>query len=267
LISIEQTTFYDDQVVPLLRQMSNLEEFTLFLKIKRYDSTYIDGTQLYDQILIHMPRLNKLTFSINTLVYNRYVNIILPSNDDIQRDFIERKSQQVGSYADVNLMKSLARCHIYSLPYQFDNFHNLTNSFQGGIFEKVTWVTITDTRSFEHEFFQIISKSFPFLRELSVGNNEQQNNKQHSSTFVIFPHLRNLNLAFAHIDYAEQFLLKRNTYLPCLVDLRIKYESLVIITNHFINNSMEFNCTQIKVLSTVESFVRPQNFHLYFPQL
>ncbi|CAF1370841.1 unnamed protein product [Rotaria sordida] len=142
LISIEQTRFYDDQIVPLIRQMSNLEELTLFLIIKRYDSSYIDGIQLYDQILIHMPRLNKFTFSINTLVHNRYVNITLPSNDDIQRSFIERKYQQVGSYADDNLIEYEARCHIYSLPYQFDNFHHLNNSFQGGIFEKV------DTPSF-----------------------------------------------------------------------------------------------------------------------
>ncbi|CAF4220005.1 unnamed protein product, partial [Rotaria sordida] len=84
--------------------MSNLEELTLFLIVKRYDSSYIDGIQLYDQILIHMPRLNKFTFSINTLVHNRYVNITLPSNDDIQRSFIERKYQQVGSYADDNLI-------------------------------------------------------------------------------------------------------------------------------------------------------------------
>jgi hypothetical protein len=73
--------------------MSNLEELTLFLMIKRYDSTYIDGTQLYNQILIHMPRLNKFTFSINTLVCNRYVNITLPSNNDIQRSSIEKKYQ------------------------------------------------------------------------------------------------------------------------------------------------------------------------------
>jgi hypothetical protein len=106
-------------------------------------------------------------------------------------------------------MNSEARCHIYSLPYQFDNFHYLNNSFQHGIFEKLKWVKMADTRPFEHEFFKMISKSFLFLRQLSVRNNEQQNNKQHSSTFIIFPHLRSLNLTLAHIDYVEQLLKKK----------------------------------------------------------
>ncbi|CAF3203245.1 unnamed protein product, partial [Rotaria sp. Silwood2] len=240
LTSIKQTTFYDEQIVSLLRQMSNLEELTLFLMIKRYDSTYIDGNQLYNQILIHMPRLNKFTFSINTLICNRYVNIILPSNDDIQRSFIERNFQHVDSYADDYLVNCEGRCHIYSLPYQFDKFHHLNNSFQGRIFEKVEWVIMTDTRPFEHEFFKNISKSFPFLRQLSVINDEQQKIKQHSSILVIFPHLRSLNLTFAHIDYVEEFLLKKNTHLPCLLYLKMKYQSLVIITNHFTNNAVEF---------------------------
>jgi len=62
-----------------------------------------------------MPRLNKFTFSINTHVFNIDINIDLPSNDDIQRSFIERRSQQVGSYVDSNTMKTRARCHINSL--------------------------------------------------------------------------------------------------------------------------------------------------------
>ena len=246
--------------------MSNLEELTLFLLIYRYDSTYNDGNQLYDQILIHMPRLNKFNFSINTSIYYTYINTTLPSNDDIQRSFIGRKYQQVGSYADDDLMLSLPRCHIYSLPYQFENFFFSTNSFQGGIFEKVKWVKITDTRPFEHEFFKIISKSFPFLIQLTVQNYEQQQNKQHSSTFVVFPHLLSLHLTGAHDDYAEELLLKKNTHLPCLKRLTIRYQSLEIITNHFTNNAIEFNCTELTYLSIAEPFVARENFHLYFPQ-
>ncbi|CAF2001558.1 unnamed protein product [Rotaria magnacalcarata] len=103
--------------------MSNLEKLTLFLVVLRYDSTFIGGTQLYDQILICMPLLNKFTFSVNTWVCNKFVNITHPSNDDIRRSFIERKCQQVGFYTDDNPLKSAARCHIYSLLYRFGNFH------------------------------------------------------------------------------------------------------------------------------------------------
>ena len=105
-----------------------------------------------------MPKLNKFTFSITTLACNRNSNIILPSNDDIQRSFTNKRYQQIGSYADDNTMKISARCHIYSLPYQFDMLHNVTSSFNGGIFNKVRMVIMTDDiRPFEHECFQIIS--------------------------------------------------------------------------------------------------------------
>ncbi|CAF3517419.1 unnamed protein product [Rotaria socialis] len=87
-------------------------ELTLFLVVLKYDSTFIDGTQLYDQILVHMPLQNKFTFSINTWVCNKFVDITPPSNDDIRRSFIERKYRQVGFYANDNPLKSAARCHI-----------------------------------------------------------------------------------------------------------------------------------------------------------
>ncbi|CAF4633007.1 unnamed protein product [Rotaria sp. Silwood2] len=231
-------------------------------KLKCFSLSSIKPTIYYDELIV--PLLRQI---INTLLYNS-VNISLPSNNDIQRSFIERKYQQVGSYADDNLMKGEAQCHIYSLPYQFDNFHYLNNSFQGGRFEKVKCIKMTDIRPFEHEFFKIISQSFPFLQHLSVKNDEQQKNKQHlSNTLIIFPHLRSLHLILAHIDYVEDFLMKKTTHLPCLLYLKIKYEQLLIITNNFTNNSIEFNFSQLKVLSIVEPFVRPENFHSYFPQL
>ncbi|CAF4992412.1 unnamed protein product [Rotaria socialis] len=159
--------------------MSNLEELTLFLFVKRINSTYIDGIHLNDEILVRVPRLNKFTFIITTRVCNRRSNIILPLNDDIQRSFIERRYQQIGSYADDNTIKIRARCHIYSLPYQFHMFHKVTNSFQGGIFNKVRSAIVTDDiYPFEHEFFQIISQSFPFLQTLSIQNDEPQESKK-----------------------------------------------------------------------------------------
>ncbi|CAF1320300.1 unnamed protein product [Rotaria sordida] len=66
LITYSRTDFYDSRVVPLLCRMSNLEELTLYLSIRRIESTYIDGTHLYDEILIHMPQLNKFNFIMIT---------------------------------------------------------------------------------------------------------------------------------------------------------------------------------------------------------
>ncbi|CAF4857114.1 unnamed protein product, partial [Rotaria sp. Silwood1] len=59
LTSYWYTYFYNNRIVPLLHRMLNLEELTLFLSIIRNESTYIDGTQLYNDFLINIPRLNK----------------------------------------------------------------------------------------------------------------------------------------------------------------------------------------------------------------
>jgi hypothetical protein len=63
--------------------MINLEELILYLSVIRMNSTYIDGTHLHDEIFIYMPRLNKFTFNLNTVVVNKNIGITLPSNEDI----------------------------------------------------------------------------------------------------------------------------------------------------------------------------------------
>ncbi|CAF4978990.1 unnamed protein product [Rotaria sp. Silwood1] len=201
LISFDDTYHYDDEIIPLLYRMINLEELILSLSIIRVDLPYIDGTHLYDEIQMHMPRLNKLIFSINTAVTKNNININFPSKEDLQRSFIERGYQQVGVYVDSTETKDEGRCHIYSLPYQFENFLHLNNSFQGGMFNKVRYLTMTDGRPFEHELFKIISQDFPFLKTLSICNKEPQKNKQHSSTLITFSHLIALNLTQAHMIY------------------------------------------------------------------
>ncbi|CAF4743827.1 unnamed protein product [Rotaria sp. Silwood2] len=134
LIAYGRAYFYDSRVVPLLCRIANPEELTLYLSIIRTESTYIDDIHLYDEILIHIPRLTKLNFSINTLVFNKDI-INLPSNNDIQHSFVKRGYQQIDSYTHKESEKGSA-CHIYSLPYQFDCV-NMTCHFQDGIFDKV----------------------------------------------------------------------------------------------------------------------------------
>ncbi|CAF3228767.1 unnamed protein product [Rotaria sp. Silwood2] len=267
LSSVEYTRRYDDEIIPLLRRMINLEELTLLLPVLRFDSTYIDGIHLHDQILIYMPQLNKFTFSINTLVVNMNAKIDLPSHEDIQRSFIEKKYGQVGSYVDNVSTKIEGSCHVYSLPFQFEYFLHLNNCFQGGMFDKVLYLFMTGVDSFEHELFKIVSQDFPLLRHLYIENDQPQKNKQHSSTLNIFPHLLLLDLFLAHLDYAEQFLNDKNTYMPHLLNLNIKYKSLVMITNNFNNDAQRLNCTNLKKLTLDQAFVRPENFCQYFPLL
>jgi hypothetical protein len=245
--------------------MINLEELILFLTVIRINSTYIDGIQLYDEILIYMPQLNKFTFSINTSIIIKKIKINFSSNEEIQRSFIGRGYGQVGSYVYPEPMRSVGSSHVYSLPYQFKSFFRLNNSFQGGMFDKVRYLMMSDTRPFEHQLFKLISQDFPFLKELIICNAQPQKDKQHSSTSIKFPHLILLNLVQAHVDYAEQFLFDKNTHLPCLLDLCIKYESFAMVTNNFTSDAIRLCCAKLKRLHTNQPFVGPKNLHQYFP--
>ncbi len=269
---------YDEEVIPLFRRMINLEELILFLSVVRSDSTFIGGIELYDQVLIHMPYLNKFVFSINTGVLIKKNEINVPSNEDIQNSFIGRNYGQVGSYVHFEprngidgrgckWAKAVVKFHVYSLPYQFESFLHLNNSFQGGMFVKVRCLTMTDTYPFEHKLFKIISDDFSFLKELHICNRQPQKEKQYSSTLINFPLLNLLNLVKAHVDYAEQFLIDTNTHLPCLLDLCITYESLTMVTNNFTNDATRLYCAKLKGLHIDKPFVRLKHFDEYFPLL
>ncbi len=52
-----------------------------------------------------------------------------------------------------------------------------------------------------------------------------------------------------------------------LLDLKIEYESLVIVTNNFTSDEARVNCEKLKRLDIKEPFVRPENFHQFFPLL
>jgi len=248
--------------------MLNLEELTLHLSVVRNESTYIDGNQLYDDILNYMPRLNKFIFNIHTHIINNFRNINLPSNDDIRKSFIKRGFYSIDICADNKLINNRGNCHVYSLPYQFNEFLFMSSCFQGGKFDNVRMLSMRDECPFQYKLFQIISQDFPFLQKLNIFNfHSQENEQHHSSTLITFNHLFTLDLSNTHNDYVIQFLSERNTCLPCLTDLIIKYETLATVTNYFTNEATRFNCSKIKSLDIRDQFVRPQNFNSYFPSL
>ena len=74
------TFYYDEQIVPLLRRMSDLEDLTLFLPIRRQDSTFMDGNQLYNDVLSSMTRLQKFSFSIQTQLINQDIGMFLSTS-------------------------------------------------------------------------------------------------------------------------------------------------------------------------------------------
>jgi hypothetical protein len=265
--SFEHTYEYDNLIVPLLCRMINLEELKLYLLVRRLDSTYIDGYQLYDKFLISMAQLQKFTFYIKTEVSFRTTRFVLPTNEDIQRSFIGRRYSQVTSYTYTQSARFDGVCQIYSLPYDFEYFVDVDNFFQGGMFKKVRLLKMIDEIPFEHQFFELISQGFPFLEFLYIDNNDPQKENQYSSTLIKFPYLTYLSVEYAHVDYVKLFLLKDNMYLPRLLNLSINYKSMITITNNFTTDPSYFNFDQLRSLHLNESFVRPENFRQYFPLL
>jgi hypothetical protein len=260
--------------------MINLEELTLYLSIIRSNKNYIDGTQLYDDFLIYMPRLNKFTFNIVTNVDKNNIEITFSSNEDIQRSFKRKEYGSVGSFVETFTRENQRNCHshswpyefksrcqIYSLPYQFEDLLFINNSFQGGVFDNVVSLIISDFRPFEHNFFRVISQSFPLLKDLFIKNEEPQKDKQQSIPLITFSHLIDLHLYGAHADYAEQFLVDKHCHLPCLVSLKIRYESLALVTKNFTNDAARLTCSRLTRLQRWGSFVPTKNFHEYFPSL
>ena len=165
--------------------MINLEELRLYLSVGRFDSPYISGIELYDHFLIYMTQLNKFTFNIQSNVDCENVTIELPSNEDIQRSFIGRGYQNVASYVYTDSFSDEGECRIYSLPYDFEYFVDLDNSFQGGMFHKVRLLKMSEAMPFEHKLFELISQGFSFLEFLYICNREPQKDKQHYSHFLI----------------------------------------------------------------------------------
>ena len=113
--------------------MINLEELSLYLAIVLFNSAdYLNGVQLRDKILQYLPRMKKCHFNIDTTTIKRNSDLVLPSNDDIQRSFIGEPFRSVGSHVEVFGKTNgtgthayspphqfYSRCHIFSLPYRF----------------------------------------------------------------------------------------------------------------------------------------------------
>ncbi|CAF1244678.1 unnamed protein product [Rotaria sordida] len=263
---------YDTKILPLLRRMPNLEELTLnIINSKRI--TFVDGTQINNEILIHMPRLYKFIFNINTRTKpNDLVHYL--SNDDIQRTFTNIGYEQVCCIVNyVNI--GIGICHVFSLPFMFDYLEYIGNKFPPIDFSHVVSLGVYDSVPFEHEFFIRIGRFFPFLKELRVINFESQShisselnfhdNQLHS--IVEYSHLISLILMTVHIDYVEQFLNDRKTHLPRLTTLTVDYDQLTIVTENFTRDITRLNCTKIKELTIEESREHSKDFYVYFPLL
>ncbi|CAF3387836.1 unnamed protein product [Rotaria sp. Silwood2] len=265
------TDEYDTQILPLLRRMSNLEELALSI-INENRTTFVDGTQINNEILVHMPRLYKFDFNINTRTALHHLVHYL-SSDDIQQSFINIGYQHVGCI--LYYITGSAVCHVFSLPFMFDYLEFIGNTFPPIIFDHVTMLVLDDIVPFKHEFFIRIARSFPLLKRLSLINFESQSqmsnnwnsNDNQLYSIVEYPYLISLRIWLAHIDYVEQFLNETKTHLPHLTKLKVDYDQLAVVTNNFTRDTTRLNCAKVKQLIIEKTLVHSKDFYVYFPLL
>ncbi|CAF3472364.1 unnamed protein product [Rotaria socialis] len=273
LTSYRRTREYDNKILPLLRQMLQLEKLTLSLRVCSRTSL-IDGTHLLNDILSEMSHLH--TFIFNIITQSTMMNKeLLPTPDDVSRPLIQR-GYNVGCYTDFCQME-MCQCHIYSLPFTMERMDTLSNKFPGGLFMTVRHlVTQHLFRPFEHDFFVRISHAFPLLNKLILMNKNEQEEKltyqknehEQTSSIIEFSHLMILNFTISALDYAEQFLSDVIARLPCLNTLCIKYIDLVCVTQNFRNNAARANCSKLQhTIFDSPPTTYPENFYHYFPLL
>lgn len=273
LIARGDTKEYDNQIVPLLRRMTHLEELTLRLTIDNR-STLIDSTHLNDEILLYMARLQTFTFNIVSSI-----TLINKANQQtvngIQHTFYNGKSHQLMSYID-DYPRRKTRCHIYSLPYMLNDMLGISSNFPGGLFEGVRHISLMDIHSpFEHDFFIQIAHCFPLLTHLDILNIKPQKYKQPLQSeekdqilsILQFSHLTNLVIFSGCIDYVEQFLVNTNTHLPRLIELRTPYEDLEAVTESFTRFATRHKYANIERLIFDGPMVHSKDFYAYFPRL
>ena len=248
--------------------MFNLEELFLNILINLYfpRESFIDGNNLKNDIIDHLPKLNQFVFSIHSNIEHDNYLLHLPSSDDIRNTYRDLKNNQMNSYTHYFPQEKISQCHIYSYPYKMDTLHRLNNSFPGGLFQFVHNVSLFDEYPFEHEFFIRISQSFPYLKKLKISNESPQNNKQHQQSNIKYPYLTRLDLSDAHDDYIEEFLDENRTYLPDHVILDVHY-SIQEVINKFTRASTRINCKKIRFPYPIDKNQVPDDVYLYFPQM
>jgi hypothetical protein len=254
--------------------MSNLEKLGLYLTLRSLHKNkgFIDGNYLKKNIINYMPRLNKFTFNIRSIIFLKD-QIYLPSNEDIQQTFRNFRDDQIICSVDYFSNKQEGQCHIYSYPYTMWHYKSITNNFADGLYEYVHEVVLFDERPFEHEFFLRIVKSFPFMGKLSVINNKPQNDKScrkkdaQNLGVIKYLHLTQLDIHDVHDDYIEQFLVDTKTYLGNNICLGINYKALQRVTHNFTRNTTRINCAKI---SNIFFYRKPEflpNLQNYFPNV
>jgi hypothetical protein len=94
---------------------------------------------------------------------------------------------------------------------------------------------------FIHELKQL-------LLDLNIDNLQPQHNSNQQWSIAEYSYLTEINLAYAHKDYVEQFLIDTKMCLLDNVCLHVHYDSLQTVTDNFTRDTTRVNCSKIKRL-------------------
>ncbi|CAF4077709.1 unnamed protein product [Adineta steineri] len=259
---------FNELLVPFLCRMINLDELDLHINVLCYEKV-IDGDILKKDIMIHMARLYKFTFNIrSTIKHRNQTNFSL--NESIAKTFNNFSNDQI--ITGIDHFERYSKCRIYSCPYQWRMYDDITNNFRDGLFTNVTQVSLYDEHPFEDEFFLRISKSFPFMKQLKIHNLKAQQNKSNNDNQILstikYPNLTRLDLLHTHDDYIELFLFNMKMSLPNNLHLRGRYQSLKRVTQNFTRYITENNCTKLAALYIL-IVNQTDEYHIkkYFPYI
>jgi hypothetical protein len=111
-------------------------------------------------------------------------------------------------------------CSIFSIPFVFDRLEDIGSIFPNTRFSYVTYLLVQDLISFSREFFIRIARAFPLLKKFCIANvkSAQISNFPNGQSYEIpeYPNLIYLDMLCVNIDYLEQFLNEKVTYVPRL---------------------------------------------------
>ncbi|CAF4525866.1 unnamed protein product [Rotaria sp. Silwood2] len=254
-----------------------LKIFKILNNIDILNSLFDIDNQRLDMILQEKTFTTSLNFvlvksydsvsSIADSIIDRFcINILPKINSDIKSLTLESKSMEriirVADYPNLTEFK-LYNVNNYIISQCLTNFSHVTD------------LMVHSIMPFEHEFFLLIARFFPFLKILTVINFESQslmknylnieNNPLYS--IVEYSNLISLDLQLSYIDYIDQFLDHNKTHLPRLTKLAVNYDGLKRVTHNFTRESTLRNCAQVKELLFERAFIHKKHFYNYFPLL
>jgi hypothetical protein len=220
-----------------------------------------------------MPRLHTFSFYIESEI--RFDNSVHHlSDNDIQQTFTNIGYHQIA--CNVHYCRNRrAICQLFSLPFIFNRLERITNKFPNIIFNNVTYLKALDVIPFKYEFFIRIAKAFPSLKHFSIINpfsplwdiDSDTDDNIDSHPYIEYLNLTSLDVNYADDYYIEQFLLNTKTYVPCLTEIKIRFDQLQTVTENFTRDATRYSCRNIKRLIFKKTMNYPKELYLYFPSL